>query len=307
MKKKQKNTLGSWIDQSEMQRLTQALAPDENESEGVSTGEVSGIGLPRQSLNIDQATAYRAAPFPEPALPTQQVNITGPAEESVGGLAPVMSPDQAEAEVRTAEGPVLRAARALAEVRLRAEENGFLKRRHLKSAQLEPQAAEITAIPPVLAPVSGRFENQQGKQDESHDESYGVFELPQGPLRVRLDAFADWAMHMAEASRIVIVDGQGYSLLHRDLGEGGNEGGTAIVDSAMRLTSVLEQVQARTDFARDGAINLPLEEGGWLGVLRCENAGGRLCIAVVTPSPLEVEKSAAMKNELARTMEAGKH
>ena len=73
----------------------------------------------------------------------------------------------------------------------------------------------------------------------------------------------------------------------------------------MRLISVLEQVQARTDFARDGAMNLPLEEGGWLGVLRCENAGGRLCIAVVTPVPLEIKNSAAMKTELARTMAAG--
>jgi len=258
-----------------MQRLTQALVPDDPESGGDHQGalmdEVSGIGMPGQGLNIDQPAAYQAGPFPSPK----------PQEAS--GVA---TPD--------AEGPVLRAARALAEVKLRADESGFLKRRGQQATPSEPQ---MTTVPPVFG--SG------AENSATPVIATGAFEVPQGPLRVRLDAFALWAMQLIQASRIVIVDGQGYPLLHRDSVKGSIEGDSAMVDSAMRLTSVLEQVQARTDFARDGAMNLPLEEGGWLGVLRCENAGGRLCIAVVTPVPLEIENSASMKNELTRTMAAG--
>lgn len=287
MKKKQTNTLGSWIDQSEMQRLTEALVPDDPELAGDQAGSlmnrVSGIGVPKPSLDIDQPTAYQAAPFPvaDPQEPSEDM----PPPFNEGG-----------------EGAAMRAARALAEVRLRAEESGFLKRR----GQGEVAADSlVTAIPPVIDNRSEFPSNQEAIQEPTENKELVPFEVPQGPLRLRLDAFADWAMQLARASRIVIVDGQGYPLLHKDLGAGESESDSAMVDSAMRLISVLEQVQARTDFARDGAMNLPLEEGGWLGVLRCENAGGRLCIAVVTPVPLEIEKSAAMKNELARTMEAG--
>ncbi|NOX98577.1 MAG: hypothetical protein GXP30_02410 [Verrucomicrobia bacterium] len=168
----------------------------------------------------------------------------------------------------------------------------------------------MSLVPPVFddsleIPVTGGGEQASEFHTETLSAEVPFFELPQGPLRLRLDAFAIWAMNLAQASRIVIVDGQGYPLLHKDLEEGESEGDSEMVDSAMRLISVLEQVQARTDFARDGAMNLPLEEGGWLGVLRCESAGGRLCIAVVTPVPLGIVNSAAMKAELARTMEAG--
>ena len=277
MKKKQTNTLDSWIDQSEMQRLTKALVPDDPEfvdgQAGTLMDEVSGIGMPKQNLDIDQPAAYQAAPFP--TLDSQGA----PGESSA-----------------VDEGPVMRAARALAEVRLRADEIGLLKPRgHSATSSGSP----VTGIPPGLDSSS----EESAKPAISPDPS--SFEIPSGTLRVRLDAFASWAMQLTQASRIVIVDGQGYPLLHRDAAAGVIEGDSAMVDSAMRLTSVLEQVQARTDFARDGAMNLPLEEGGWLGVLRCENAGGRLCIAVVTPVPLEIENSALMKNELARTMEAG--
>ena len=277
-----------------MQRLTKALAPEESDAapvdhdrEGFVVDEVSAIGMPKQALNIDQPGAYRAAPYP--AADPQEVS-----EE--------LPPSFKEGE----ESPVLKAARALSEVRLRAEENGFLKRHHQKDLSSDSQ---ITAIPPVFdKPSENSAKLEETQQEETQNTPVGTsassFEIPQGPLRVRLDAFAVWAMQMADASRIVIVDGQGYPLLHRDSGEGANEGDAAMVDSAMRLTSVLEQMQGRADFARDGAMNLPMEDGGWLGVLRCENAGGRLCIAMVTPAPLEIEKSALMKNELARTMEA---
>lgn len=270
-----------------MQRLTNALAPDDAEDEGVQGGAVMngvlGIGMPKQSLDIDQPAAYRAAPFPAPD--------------------PQESSEEAPSSFNHAdEGPAMRAARALADIRLRAEESGFLKRR---APEATSSGSQVTAIPPVFdqgPKVS--VQREVAQEPEVHPE-VPAFEIPQGPLRLRLDAFAVWAMQLAQASRIVIVDGQGYPLLHKDMGEGASESDAAMVDSAMRLISVLEQVQARTDFARDGAMNLPLEEGGWLGVLRCENAGGRLCIAVVTPVPLEIENSAAMKSELARTMEAG--
>lgn len=320
-----------------MQRLAQALAPDDqdHESDGTLAEEVSGIGLPKQSLNIDAPVAYRAAPFPEPGILTPEPESEPSVPENSGeepsagqvvweeSIEPIVRVDSVATEVSIDkvgqvepvtpsaptpvgdmnEGPVLRAARALAEVRLRAEENGFLKRRTEESEFAESKG---TAIPPVFdtrtdEPGGGVEGQDQGQADNTKSLS---FKIPQGPLRVRLDAFASWAMELAEASRIVIVDGQGYPLLHRDLAEGASENDPAMVDSAMRLTSVLEQVQVRTDFARDGALNLPLEEGGWLGVLRCENAGGRLCIAVVTPNPLAIEASAAMKNELARTMGA---
>lgn len=300
MKKKQTNTLGSWIDLAELSRLTNALAPEDSEvggdgdGQGAALGEVPdtmGIGMPKRGLNIDEPSAYRAAPFPE------QMPESGEASGEAGQNGQEQD-----------EGPVLRAARALAEVRLRAEENGFLKRRELKTAY--PDSPAI-AVPPVFdwkqesSEQSDLAAPQMEGQVVVDTAAADSFEVPQGPLRERLDAFVNWAMRTTQASRMVIVDGQGYSLLHRDLDSQASEGDPAMVESAMRLTSVLEQVQARTDFARDGALNLPLEEGGWLGVLRCENAGGRLCIALVTAKPLEIVQSALMKNELARTMEAG--
>lgn len=300
MKKKQTNTLGSWIDLDELSRLTNALVPDDPGASGDGDGQgaalgvvpaMMGVGMPKRGLNIDEPSAYRAAPFPGP-LPESG--------EASGGLG--------KKGQRRDEGPVLRAARALAEVQLRAEENGFLKRRGLKT--VHPDSPTV-AVPPVFdwKQVSSEPSDLATPQTEGLG-SVGTagadsFEVPQGPLRERLDAFVGWAMRLTRASRMVIVDGQGYSLLHRDLDSQASEGDPAMVDSAMRLTSVLEQVQARTDFARDGALNLPLEEGGWLGVLRCENAGGRLCIAVVSATPLEIAQSTLMKNELARTMEAG--
>jgi hypothetical protein len=295
---KQTNTLGSWIDLAELSRLTNALAPDDSEAggegDGAALGEVpdmTGVGRPKRELDIDEPSAYRAAPFPE------QMPEPGEASGELDKKGQWQD-----------EGPVLRAARALAEVRLRAEENGFLKRRELKTVY--PGSPAI-AVPPVFdwkqeaSEQSGLTAPHLGGQVSIDTAAADSFEIPQGPLRERLDAFVDWAMRLTRASRMVIVDGQGYSLLHRDLESQASEGDAAVVDSAMRLTSVLEQVQARTDFARDGALNLPLEEGGWLGVLRCENAGGRLCIALVTAAPLEIAQSALMKNELARTMAAG--
>lgn len=303
MKKQQTNTLGSWIDLAELSRLTNALAPDDpkaggdGDGHGAALGEVPdmmGIGTLKRSLNIDEPGAYRAAPFPVPQLE--------PGEASDG-----LGESGGKGQGRD-EGPVLRAARALAEVHLRAEEHGFLKRRVLKT--VFPGSPAIV-MPPVFdskqesSGVSGLAWTQMEGRDPVDVVGADSFEVPQGPLRERLDAFVDWAMRLTRASRMVIVDGQGYSLLHRDLDSRESEGDPAMVDSAMRLTSVMEQVQARTDFARDGALNLPLEEGGWLGVLRCENAGGRLCIAVVSAAPLEIAQSSLMKNELARTMEAG--
>ncbi len=282
-----------------MLRLTKALAPDDQGNEEASVDGASSIGLPKPGLDIDQPAAYRAAPFPEPAVLSREPVDKFPA---AGMVEQVASADPIESGGELDEGPVLRAARALAEVRLRAEENGFLKRRDQRPSITESQR---TAIPPVFEQQRDESENQEEVKKQGEQEASAIFEMPQGPLRVRLDAFACWAIQLTEASRIVIVDGQGYPLLHQDLADGGSVEGAAMVDSAMRLTSVLEQVQARTDFARDGALNLPLEEGGWLGVLRCENAGGRLCIAVVTPDPLEIETSALMKSELARTMESG--
>ena len=281
MKKKQTNTLDSWIDQSEMQRLTKALAPDDMEAlgdhEGAVMTEVSGIGLPKKSMGDEEPVNYQATSFPAPDPQKTDGESLSVSDGAVG------------------EGPVLRAARALAEVRLRADESGLLKRRGQKSTSTEPQKV---AVPPV-------FDSSAEEPDQPDISNDPVpFEVPKGPLRVRLDAFASWAMQLAKASRIVIVDGQGYPLIHRDLAEGAGEGDSAMVDSAIRLTSVIEQVQARTDFARDAAMNLPLEDGEWLGVVRCENAGGRLCIAMVTPVPLDLKKSALMKGELARTMEA---
>ncbi len=319
MKKKKTNTLDSWIDQSEMQRLADALLPAEPELAGEPESgrslaeDVSSIGLPKQGLDINQAAAYRAAPFPTSAevSPSQSDPVPEQSEkvasisyrpESVAEPSPALATAATEVKAESDEGPVLRAARALAAVRLRAEESGFLKRRHLVPADT---VSQVTAIPPVIADEQVGKDDQSLAEGQAGESSGGSFEVPQGPLRTRLDAFASWAMGLAEASRLVIVDSQGYTLLHRDL-VGGGSGDSAMVDSAMRLTSVLEQVQARTDFARDGALNLPLEEGGWLGVLRCESAGGRLCIAVVTPAPLQVEKSALMKGELVRTMEAGR-
>ncbi|MFK5922969.1 MAG: hypothetical protein QM496_12390 [Verrucomicrobiota bacterium] len=322
MKKKKTNTLDSWIDQSEMQRLADALLPAEPELAGEPESgrslaeDVSSIGLPKQGLDINQAAAYRAAPFPTAAeVSPSQSDPVPEKSEKVPSISyrpePVAEPSPASGTAATEvkaesdevdEGPVLRAARALAAVRLRAEESGFLKRRHLVPAAA---VSQVTAIPPVIADGQVSKDDQSLAAGQAGESSGGSFEVPQGPLRTRLDAFASWAMGLAEASRLVIVDGQGYTLLHRDL-DGGGSGDPAMVDSAMRLTSVLEQVQARTDFARDGALNLPLEEGGWLGVLRCESAGGRLCVAVVTPAPLQVEKSALMKGELVRTMEAGR-
>ncbi len=275
-----------------MQQLAKALLPDDPELDGDQQSAVMndapGIGLPRLRLDIDQPAAYRAAPFPvsEPQASSEQ-------------SAPIFN--------EGGEGPAMRAARALADVRLRAEESGFLKRGGQGPVST---GSEMTAVPPVFddksrLPATGEEAQAVEANTEVSNADAPVYEMPQGPLRLRLDAFAAWAMTLAHATRIVIVDGQGYPLLHKDMGEGASEGDSEMVDSAMRLISVLEQVQARTDFARDGAMNLPLEEGGWLGVLRCENAGGRLCIAVVTPVPLEIENSAVMKAELARTMEAG--
>jgi len=271
-----------------MQRLAKVLAPDEtgieSDQESSMIDEVSGIGMPKQSLDIDQPAAYRAAPFP-------------------ASIPQVVPEDSVPSFNEENVGPAMRAARALSDVRLRAEENGFLKRRGQQSTLADSQ---VTAIPPVFEDRGAEvLASGESSQQSTANTGISVFEVPKGPLRLRLDAFADWAMQVAQASRIVIVDGQGYPLLHKDLDEGASESDSAMVDSAMRLISVLEQVQARTDFARDGAMNLPLEEGGWLGVLRCENAGGRLCIAVVTPVPLEIKNSAAMKTELARTMAAG--
>ncbi len=305
MKKKQTNTLGSWIDLGELKRLTKALAPEGPESGG--DGQVDAadgvpdtaeVGLPKRGLDIGTPEAYRAAPFPGQGIAAR--GETPEEKEETGGAE--------EDRQEQTQGPVLKAARALAEVHLRAEENGFLRRRELKTA--DPDSPAI-AVPPVFesrqestAPPASAAADPEG--DIAGEVAAGdSFEVPRAPLRERLEAFVDWAMRLTGASRMVIVDGQGYSLLHRDLEARASEGDPAMVDSAMRLTSVLEQVQARTDFARDGALNLPLEEGGWLDVLRCETGGGRLCIALVTAEPLGIAQSTLMKSELVQTMEAG--
>jgi len=283
VKKKQTNTLGSWIDVGELKRLTKALVPDAPEAAGdgqvADVGEVPdtrGVGMPKRGLDIDEPSAYRAAPFPGQATAAWEETPQGKDEVDEAGGADENGQEQVQ-------GPVLKAARALAEVHLRAEENGFLRRRRLKT--VDPDS-EAIAVPPVFEgrqesptppiPAAGDPEGRVAGEMAAGDS----FVVPQGPLRERLDAFVDWAMRLTGASRMVVVDGQGYSLLHRDLDAQADEGDPALVDSAMRLTSVLEQVQARTDFARDGALNLPLEEGGWLGVSRCETGAGRLCIAL---------------------------
>lgn len=325
MKKKQTNTLDSWIDQSELQRLADALAPTDKDSADAPavqnetptlTEQASSIGLPKKTLDINQPTAYRAAAFPHSnTLPAAEATTDAPAAaaspsspslpESASSVAKQKSPEIGQAD----KGPVLRAARALAEVRLRAEENGFLKRHATPSPAGVPHQ-QVMKVPPALhvlvspenalsSSVATASSAKLATESELSD-----FEIPQGPLRSRLESFVTWAMPLVQASRLVIVDGEGYTLLHRDL-QGGSDESSSLADSAMRLTSVLEQVQARSDFARDGALNLPLEEGGWLGVLRCESAGGHLCIAVVTPAPLEVEKTARLKVKLAQTMKAG--
>ena len=59
-----------------MQRLTEALVPDDpdaaGDQEGAMMDGVSAIGMPKQSLDIDQPAAYQAAPFPTPD--TQEVS-----------------------------------------------------------------------------------------------------------------------------------------------------------------------------------------------------------------------------------------
>ena len=125
------------------------------------------------------------------------------------------------------------------------------------------------------------------------------FAMPEGKLRDRLRAYADWVAQVTGCVSLRIVDPQGYSLLERD-----GENDPRMVDCALKLIAALEQARSRMmpDSPRAG-LYLPLTDDEWLGVLECESAAGRMCISLVTRAPLSKAAAGELIDTLRRTVE----
>lgn len=120
------------------------------------------------------------------------------------------------------------------------------------------------------------------------------FQMPSGPLAVRLRAFTAWVGRVTGCRQIFITDVQGYSLLDSDA----SENATA-VGSALQLLEALDKFRQRMQCAdaRSG-LYLPLGPSEWFGVVECESSLGTVCLCLVIPAPL----SAAAALELARVL-----
>lgn len=153
---------------------------------------------------------------------------------------------------------------------------------------LPPQPTPAQPLPP--APLPATFPAPSGPE----------FQMPAGPLAVRLRAFTAWVGRVTGCTQIFITDSQGYSLLDSD-----DSGDATAVGSALQLLEALDKFRARTRLssARSG-VYLPLGPNEWFGVVECDSALGTVCLCLLIPAPLSAGAALELARVLRHTIEA---
>lgn len=165
---------------------------------------------------------------------------------------------------------------------------------------VEHQAAPVADPEPVS---EGSPETETPEAPEAPEASEGPDQtlfLPQGSLRIRLQAYGDWVHQVTECTRFQITDGQGYSLMEDE-----NEQEASFVGSALQLMKVLETVGPKVggEGASSG-VYLPMGADQWLCVLGAETRYGPVCLSMVTRAPLSAAAADELTRTLKRTLEA---
>tara|TARA_R110002096_G_scaffold29509_4_gene88914 strand:+ start:4294 stop:5430 length:1137 start_codon:yes stop_codon:yes gene_type:complete len=172
-----------------------------------------------------------------------------------------------------------------------------------------PQPPSSVPEPPVEAVLPEEEEEVEqiveGEPESAEDEEVAenldqVLLLPQGSLRIRLQAYGDWVHQVTECTRFQITDGQGYSLMEDE-----KQQEASFVGSALQLMKVLENVGPKVggEGASSG-VYLPMGSEQWLCVLGCETRYGPVCLSMVTKAPLSAAAADELTGTLKRTLEA---
>ncbi len=170
----------------------------------------------------------------------------------------------------------------------------------LTTAELRHRATRaMRALHAVASPRVPAPSPPEAPQPAEPAGSASGFSIPDGKLRDRLLAYANWVAEVTGCVSFRIVDPQGYSLLELD---GDND--PRMVDCALKLIAALEEARSRmtADSPRAG-LYLPLSDDEWLGVLECESTAGRMCISLVTRAPLSKAAAAELIDTLRRTVD----
>lgn len=165
--------------------------------------------------------------------------------------------------------------------------------------QFQPESASLPPSPPrpsFPAPAQNPIPASNPAPAPGYPSPPGEFgfQMPPGPLSVRLRAFTSWVGRVTGCTRMFITDSQGYSLLDSDA-----SGDATAVGSALQLLEALDKFRHRMHqaAARSG-LYLPVGPNEWFGVVECDTSAGPLCLCLLIPAPL----SASAALELARVL-----
>jgi hypothetical protein len=198
--------------------------------------------------------------------------------------------------------PLSRIRDKLRAIRQRASAAGILTRGS-EAVPMEP-ASNMPMTEDALSEQGGRDEVAAGDANMAATKmgpsmpQMPAFDIPQGPLDLRLAAFASWA-------RQVLREDGGHVLVMNDEGEvlwGGEAKAGLVLSTMMAWGAAIRASATSACDAMPKVVHQPLASGNVLTVIPCETASGIVHAAVAAPAGLTHEQAHRIREALCAAM-----
>ena len=323
----------SWIEPDQLRDLVGQLQRPPEKANAVAW-ELHTLpnetGLGARELGIDDGDLW--LPNDQPQAAAAEVAMVSEKREEL--FAPtVETVEEPTEEIQLEESPpplgqsaeLSRIREKLQAIRERAIEAGLLA--HVRPAEEIPPAAEVPVNPvfePVaelepslpeaptqedfappapasepLLPIKSPFalaEPDMPAVSDSASSDESSFQVPQGAISERLEAFAAWAERRLYLSDLLVVDDHG-DILWGDHAQAG------LVVSAMMACKATLRSSALGAVGLSGVIEQPISAGRTLIIVLCDTSYGTLNVAIVRDASLSEADVTLLRNALVEAVE----
>ncbi len=249
------NSLGSWIDKSELERLVAAVGPKSERT-------AQQVPASQKVPHMPNFTWHR------PADPGRHQPAAG--DDSAAPAAPERFPVAEEVE---------KFRNKVAAIKDKARSLGVLSPGHPI-----PEEERPTQMPRIK--IGSEF-----AKGAPTTKSFPSFRAPQGPLRLRLECFGEWAATVSRAEAVIVADSQGDLVFERGADP-------AWVSSVSVVASAGERAGRHLAISGNTLIHLDLPDDRKLAVLPCQTKFGQLSVGLVVTSPLRPEIALAISDAI---------
>lgn len=283
----------SWIDENNLRDLAGQLtnsSPESKDDEG--SQRAKGLAwelhtLPDSAFEASPTEAWQSIAVENPEVAKSEPPVSRDTNHSTTEEnAPPPMPSAAIDQIRE----------SLRSVREKAAEAGLLKSIQLEPSELPVVASEPEASPPTDSrpPPPSTSEIEASRPSEEPTE----FNVPFGPVPVRLEAFAAWARSILGDAELFLLDEEGHLLW-------GVQAKSGLVLSAMLAWSAARHSSAAGASTMLDVLHQSLPNGGEICVVPCETQHGMIQIGIHRSEPLPRERARLLRGALRAAMSVG--